>query len=62
MEVVQQILFLLLAAAAIFVFAKKVAFIRRNIALGRAEAIEPHPDRWRNLLLMAFLPREHRKR
>lgn len=54
MEVVQQILFLLLAAAAIFIFSKKVIAIRRNINLGRDEAIEPHPGRWRNLLLMAF--------
>jgi heterodisulfide reductase subunit C len=54
MEVVQQILFLLLAVAAIFIFAKKVAAIRRNIALGRNETIDPHPARWRNLLLMAF--------
>jgi heterodisulfide reductase subunit C len=54
MEVVQQILFLLLAGIAIFLFVKKAAAIRRNIALGRDEATQPHPDRWRNVLLMAF--------
>ncbi|OLY92434.1 4Fe-4S dicluster domain-containing protein [Cnuella takakiae] len=54
MELVQQILFLVLAAAAIFIFAKKVKAIRRNINLGREEDIKPHPDRWRNVLLMAF--------
>ena len=54
MEVVQQILFLLLTAAAIWIFAKKVTFIRKNINLGRDERFEPHPERWRNVLLMAF--------
>lgn len=54
MEVVQQILFVLLAGTAIFVFAKKAKAIRRNINLGREENIPPHPNRWRNMLLMAF--------
>jgi len=54
MAVVQQILFILLAAVAIWIFAKKVKFIRKNISLGRDEKFEPHPDRWRNVLLMAF--------
>lgn len=54
MELVQQILFLVLAAAAIYFFTKKVKAIRRNINLGREEDIQPHPDRWRNVLLMAF--------
>ncbi len=54
MQIVQQILFVLLAAAAIWLFAKKAAFIKKNILMGRDETLEPHPDRWRNLLLMAF--------
>lgn len=54
MQIVQQILFLLLAAAAVFLFVKKVSFIRKNINLGRDENVEPQPDRWRNVLLMAF--------
>jgi heterodisulfide reductase subunit C len=54
MQIVQQILFLLLTAAAVWFFLKKVAFIRKNINLGRDEVFEPHPDRWRNVLLMAF--------
>lgn len=54
MQIVQQILFLFLVAAAIWIFAKKVGFIRKNISLGRDENFEPHPDRWRNVLLMAF--------
>src|SRR5688572_22836519 len=54
MQLAQQILFILLAVAAIWIFAKKVKFISRNISLGRDEKTEPHPDRWKNLLLMAF--------
>jgi heterodisulfide reductase subunit C len=54
MEVLQQILFALLAGVAIFLFVKKARQITRNINLGRDENITPHPDRWRNLLLMAF--------
>ena len=54
MQIVQQILFLLLTIAAIWIFVKKAGFIRKNINLGREEEFEPHPDRWRNVLLMAF--------
>ncbi|HET7896160.1 MAG TPA: Fe-S oxidoreductase, partial [Flavisolibacter sp.] len=54
MQIVQQILFLLLLLAAVWIFSRKVIFIRRNINLGRDENFEPHPDRWRNVLLMAF--------
>lgn len=54
MQIIQQILFVLLAAVAVFLFARKVKFIKRNIKLGRAEEIEPHPQRWKNVLLMAL--------
>jgi heterodisulfide reductase subunit C len=54
MQLVQQILFILLAAVAIWLFVKKAKFIRRNINLGRDEKFSPHPDRWKNVLLMAF--------
>ncbi|MBD0331990.1 MAG: (Fe-S)-binding protein [Chitinophagaceae bacterium] len=54
MQLIQQILFILLAIGAIWIFVKKVKFIRRNINLGRDEKFEPHPDRWRNVLLMAL--------
>ncbi|HEU4901471.1 MAG TPA: (Fe-S)-binding protein [Flavisolibacter sp.] len=54
MQIVQQILFLLLVAVAIWIFAKKAGSIRKNINLGREEKLDPHPDRWRNVLLMAF--------
>ncbi len=54
MQLVQQILFILLTAAAVWVFAKKARFIRKNINLGRDEQFEPHPQRWKNVMLIAF--------
>jgi heterodisulfide reductase subunit C len=54
MQLVQQILFVLLAIAAIWIFARKVKFISRNIKLGRDEEFKPHPERWKNVLMMAF--------
>jgi heterodisulfide reductase subunit C len=54
MQLAQQILFILLTATAIWVFARKVKFISRNVKLGRDEAFEPDPQRWKNVLLMAF--------
>ena len=54
MQLVQQILFILLAIAATWIFIRKVKFISRNIKLGRDEELEPDPARWKNVLLMAF--------
>lgn len=55
MQIVQQILFILLAAVAIWLFARQVTFIRRNINLGRDEDLKDNPsERWRNMLLMAL--------
>jgi heterodisulfide reductase subunit C len=54
MQLAQQILFILLVALSVWLFARKVVFIRKNIRMGRDEAIEPHPERWKNVLLMAF--------
>lgn len=54
MQLVQQILFILLTAVALWLFVKKVRFIKRNIDLGREENFPPHPDRWKNVLLIAF--------
>src|SRR5688500_5693212 len=54
MQIVQQILFILLFLAAVWIFAKKVKFISRNIKLGRDEEFAPHPDRWKNVFLIAF--------
>lgn len=55
MQIAQQILFILLSAAAIYLFAKKSRFIYRNIFLGLDEKLNDQPSRrWRNLLLLAF--------
>ena len=54
MQLVQQILFILLTIAAIWLFARKAKAIRRNILLGRDETFAPDPQRWKNVLLMAF--------
>ncbi len=55
MQIVQQILFILLSGVAIWLFAKKVKEIRRNILLGRDETISDNKaQRWRNVLLLAF--------
>lgn len=55
MQIVQQILFVLLVAASVIFFAKKVREISRNIKLGRDEDLTDRPaERWKNLLLLAF--------
>ena len=54
MQVAQQILFILLFIAAVWLFVRKIKFISRNIKLGRDEDFPPHPDRWKNVLLIAF--------
>src|SRR5436305_14859092 len=54
MQLMQQILFIALVVTAIFVFIRKVKFIRRNINLGRDESITPDGSRWRNVFLMAL--------
>lgn len=55
MQLVQQIVFILLAGTAIFLFAKKAGQIRRNILLGRDEDRSDNPgQRWKNMLLIAL--------
>lgn len=54
MQLAQQILFILLTTAAIGLFVRKVKFISRNIKMGRDEEFTPDPQRWKNVLLMAF--------
>ena len=54
MQLAQQILFILLTAAAVWIFARKVSSITRNIRLGRDEQLPPDPRRWRNMVLMAL--------
>lgn len=53
--IVQQILFILILAAAIYFFVKKVSEIRRNINLGRDEEFKDNPgQRWKNVVLLAL--------
>ena len=55
MQIIQQILFLLLTIAAVWLFAKKAKEIRRNILLGVDEDLSDRPaERWKNLLLLAL--------
>lgn len=55
MQLLQQALFLALSAVAVWLFAKKVGEIRRNIFLGKNEDLSDNPARrWKNLLLLAL--------
>jgi len=55
MEIIQQILFVVLFAAAVWMFAKKIGELRSNINLGRDEELSDRKgERWRNVLLLAF--------
>ena len=55
MHIVQQVLFILVAIAAIYIFAKKVMEMRRNILLGRDEDLTDRPgERWKNMALLAL--------
>lgn len=55
MHIIQQVLFVALAVFATWLFSKNIMQIRRNILLGRDEDLTDNkPQRWRNLLLLAF--------
>ena len=55
MQLAQQIIFILISAVSVWFFTKKVKEITRNIKLGRDEDISGNkPQRWKNLLLLAF--------
>jgi heterodisulfide reductase subunit C len=55
MQFIQQILFIVIAALAIYLFSKKASEIKRNIFLGRDEDLNNDPSqRWKNVLLLAF--------
>lgn len=55
MELIQQILFVVAAAGAIYLFARKLGEMRSNINLGRQDVLANHPEqRWKNVLLLAF--------
>jgi hypothetical protein len=55
MSYLQQILFVLAAGFAIWLFARNAMRIRRNILLGKDEPYNDHPsERWRNVFLLAL--------
>jgi len=55
MHVLQQILFIICAGFAIYLFYKKIAELRRNINLGRDEDISDNKgQRWKNMFLLAL--------
>src|SRR5688572_28082385 len=55
MQIAQQILFIVISIVAVWLFARKVKEIRRNINLGHDEDYSDNkPLRWKNLLLIAF--------
>ena len=55
MQLLPQIVFVTILAAAIWLFTKNIVQIRRNIFLGREEDFTNNkPQRWRNLLLLAL--------
>ncbi len=55
MQILQQVLFVLLAGFSIWFFIRNMKRLRRNIFLGRKEEINDNkPQRWRNVLLLAM--------
>ena len=55
MHLVQQILFIVLAITAIYLFARKIKEMRRNILLGRDEDLTDNKGlRWKNMILLAL--------
>ncbi|HCL04929.1 MAG TPA: Fe-S oxidoreductase [Chitinophagaceae bacterium] len=55
MQYIQQILFVAVSVVSIWLFARKIGEIRRNILLGKDENLSDNPSlRWKNLLLLAF--------
>ena len=55
MQILQQVLFAVCLGAATWFFSKKVSEIRRNILLGIEEDLADNkPQRWKNMLLLAF--------
>src|SRR4249920_1234755 len=55
MRGIQQLVFILLSASAIWLFTRNILRIRKNILLGKEEDFTDQPAlRWKNLLLLAF--------
>ncbi len=55
MQVFPQIAFAIMTFAAIYIFSKRIGQMRRNILMGKDEAVvTDEKTRWRNLILLAF--------
>ncbi|MDE3125245.1 MAG: (Fe-S)-binding protein [Bacteroidota bacterium] len=55
MHIILQIVFIVLLAVGIYMFATKSMYIRKNILMGREEILTDQPKRrWANVLLLAF--------
>ncbi len=55
MQIVFQAIFIIITITAVFLFAKKIRQIRRNILLGRDENLNDNKNlRWKNVFLLAF--------
>jgi heterodisulfide reductase subunit C len=55
MPVFQQIIFIIVASIATWLFSKKIMLVRRNILLGKNEDYRDNKSRrWKNVLLLAF--------
>jgi heterodisulfide reductase subunit C len=55
MSILPQVIFLLIFAVAGYILFKRVAYLRRNIFLGKRETRNDNPElRWKTMLLVAF--------
>lgn len=55
MQILQQVLFVLITAIAIYLFIKKIGEIRRNILFGKDKDLtDRSSERWKNVMLNAF--------
>ena len=55
MQIVLQLIFITITILAVWLFAKNINQIRRNILLGRDESLDDNKNqRWKNVLLLAF--------
>ena len=55
MHLLSQLIFIVFAGFAIWLFSKNILQIRRNIFLGKAEDLtDNQSQRWRNLFLLAL--------
>lgn len=55
MHIAQQVLFILVAIGAIYLFVRKVSEVRRNILLGRDEDLNDNKQqRWKNMVMLAL--------